>query len=306
MHLIDTFYLVKPFMPRRMQLALRSAVIRRKRSRYADRWPIDPTAGGIPPGWSGWPEGKRFAVVLTHDVDTSRGQVRCQQLVKLEDRMGFCSSFNFVPERYPVSETLRNELASNGFEVGVHGLRHDGNLFASRGKFLEDAVQINRYMKEWNAVGFRSPCMFHNLEWIADLAVEYDASTFDTDPFEPQPDGVGTIFPFMVGSGPRGYVELPYTLAQDFTLFILMRERTIDIWKKKIDWIVRRGGMVLVNVHPDYMYFDQGKPGLEEYPAQLYVDLLIYFRTAYEGQYWHALPKDVAKFWRGRIHLPSL
>lgn len=305
MHLVDTFYLVKPFIPRRMQLALRSAVIRRKRSRYADRWPIDPTAGETPTGWSGWPEGKRFAVVLTHDVDTARGHARCQQLAKLEDRMGFRSSFNFVPERYTVSETLRNELTFNGFEVGVHGLRHDGNLFASRGKFLEEAVQINRYIKEWNAVGFRSPCMFHNLEWIAYLAVEYDTSTFDTDPFEPQSDGVGTIFPFVVASGPREYVELPYTLAQDFTLFILMRERTIDIWKKKIDWIVQQGGMILVNVHPDYMCFDPAKPGLEEYPVQLYGNLLAYLRTAYEGQYWHALPRDVAKFWRERMHLPS-
>ena len=30
------------------------------------------------------------------------------------------------------------------------------------------------------------------------LNIAYDASTFDTDPFEPQPDGVNTIFPFWV------------------------------------------------------------------------------------------------------------
>lgn len=306
MQLVDTFYLVKPFIPRRMQLAIRSAVIRRKRSHYADRWPIDPAAGETPPGWPGWPEAKRFAVVLTHDVDTAKGHAECRQLMKLEEQMGFRSSFNFVPERYVVSETLRNELTSNGFEVGVHGLRHDGNLFASREHFLAEAAQINRYMKEWNAVGFRSPCMFHNLEWIADLAVEYDASTFDTDPFEPQPDGVGTVFPFMVGNGPREYVELPYTLAQDFTLFILMRERTIDVWKKKIDWIVQRGGMVLVNTHPDYMCFDTRKPALEEYSVHLYADLLAYLQTAYDGEYWHALPVDVAKFWRSRMRSQAL
>lgn len=307
MHLVDTFYLVKPFIPRRMQLAIRSAVIRHKRSRYADRWPIDPAAGETPPGWPGWPEGKRFAVVLTHDVDTAKGHAGSRQLMELEKQMGFRSSFNFVPERYAVSETLRNELTSNGFEVGVHGLRHDGNLFASREKFLDEAVQINWYMKEWNAVGFRAPCMFHNLEWIADLDIEYDASTFDTDPFEPQPDGLRTIFPLMVNNGPhtKEYVELPYTLSQDFTLFILMREQTTDIWKKKVDWIVRQGGMVLVNTHPDYMCFNPEKPGLEEYPAQLYADLLTYLHTAYEGQYWHALPKDVAKFLRGQIHSSS-
>ena len=50
------------------------------------------------------------------------------------------------------------------------------------------------------------------------------ASTFDTDPIEPQPDGVRTIFPFLV-ERPDGssYVELPYTLAQDSTLFLVLR-----------------------------------------------------------------------------------
>ena len=104
--------------------------------------------------------------------------------------------------------------------------------------------------------------MHHNLEWIHDLDIEY-ASTFDTDPFEPQSDGVGTIFPFWVSgnSNQKGYVELPYTLPQDFTLFILMKEKNIDIWKQKLDWIAENGGMALVNTHPDYMNFDEADPG---------------------------------------------
>ena len=118
--------------------------------------------------------------------------------------------------------------------------------------------------------------MHHNLAWIHDLEIEYDASTFDTDPFEPQPDGVGTIFPFWVSKDgtQKGYVELPYTLPQDFTLFILMKEKNIDIWKQKLDWIAENGGMALVNTHPDYMNFDDGKLGIEEYPAQYYQSCL--------------------------------
>ena len=45
--------------------------------------------------------------------------------------------------------------------------------------------------------------MQHNLQWLHALNAEYDSSTFDTDPFEPEPDGVGTIFPFWV-PGPNG------------------------------------------------------------------------------------------------------
>ncbi len=96
--------------------------------------------------------------------------------------------------------------------------------------------------------------MHHNLEWIHYLNVEYDASTFDTDPFEPQPDGVGTIFPFWVQEkdNEKGYVELPYTLPQDFTLFILMKEKTTDIWEEKLNWIADNG--IVINA-----------PGLHEF-----------------------------------------
>ena len=70
-------------------------------------------------------------------------------------------------------------------------------LYRFRRVLQQRASIINAYLKEWGAVGFRSPAMHHNLEWLQDLDIEYDASTFDTDPFEPQPDGVGTIFPFL-------------------------------------------------------------------------------------------------------------
>jgi hypothetical protein len=268
---------------------------------YKEVWPIDREAGKAPDGWSGWPEKKQFALVLTHDVEKATGREKCRQLMSLEERMGFRSSFNFVPADYPVSPELRQDLVGNGFEVGVHGLTHDGSLYKSREVFLSQAAGINRYLKEWGAVGFRSPAMHHNLDWLRDLDIEYDLSTFDTDPFEPQPDGMGTIFPFKVdGNASRnGYMELPYTLDQDFTLFILMKEKTIDIWKQKLEWIAEHGGMALLNTHPDYMNFGGTKQGLEEYPAEYYAEFLDYVRTRYGGMYWHALPKEVARFWTG-------
>jgi len=292
------FYSIKPLIPRRLQIAIRQKVVTWQRLRYSNIWPIDESAGKQPEGWSGWPEGKRFALVLTHDVDTEKGQKNCRELIKLEEMLGFRSSFNFVAERYSVSSELRNYLTENGFEVGVHGLYHDGKYFISRKIFQERAVRINHYLREWESVGFRAPSMLRNLEWISDLNIEYDASTFDTDPFEPQPDGVGTIFPFMVRRNPsqKGYVELPYTLSQDFTLFILMKERTVDIWKKKLDWIVEHGGMALVNTHPDYMNFSKSRLRYDEYRARYYEEFLKYIKSRYEGQYWHVLPKDIARY----------
>jgi hypothetical protein len=205
-----------------------------------------------------------------------------------------------VPERYTVSPDLRYLLQERNFEVGVHGLLHDGKYYGSREIFRSRAEKINNYLREWKAVGYRAPSMLHKLDWFHDLTIEYDASTFDTDPFEPHSDGMGTIFPFFLegNNGSRGYVELPYTLPQDHALFVIMQERTIDIWKRKLDWIAQNGGMALVIAHPDYINFNNTKCAREEYPAALYREFLEYIKSRYEGQYWHVLPREMAKFWR--------
>lgn len=297
----NIYYLLKPLIPRRLQLLVRRQIVKRMLSTHRNVWPIDPNSGQVPKGWTGWPKGKKFSLVLTHDVDTKTGQDRCRQLAEMEKRLGFVSSFNFVPKRYRDDQDLRRYLCDNGFEVGVHGLYHDGKYYTSRELFKERAVQINGFLRDWEAVGFRSPSMLHNLEWILDLDILYDASTFDTDPFEPQPDGVHTIFPFIVppvAPTQNGYVELPYTLPQDFTLFVLMKEQSVDIWKRKTDWIAEKGGMVLLNVHPDYLKFTPGKPKIEEYSVEHYEEYLIYVREKYENCYLHLLPREMAKFWK--------
>ncbi|MCX8022630.1 MAG: hypothetical protein N2745_07645 [Syntrophorhabdaceae bacterium] len=294
------YNIIKPILPRWLQIYLRRALVRVKLLRYRNVWPIDSSSGIPPEGFTGWPEKKKFALVLTHDVDTQRGHDRCRSLMEIEKSMGFRSSFNFVAKKYTVSRELREEIASSGFEVGLHGLYHDGRLYESKEIFLERARILNQYLKDWNVVGFRSPSMHHRLDWIHELDIEYDASTFDTDPFEPQPDGMGTIFPFFVkGEGEKGYVELPYTLPQDFTLFIIMGHRDTHIWEEKLEWIVEKGGMALMNTHPDYMVFKKEKPSIEEYPVEYYSGFLEYIKKNYEGEYWHVLPREIARFWRG-------
>lgn len=295
------YYRFKPMMPRWLQLALRRSYYTLKRPFCANSWPICEQCGVPPANWTGWPNGKRFAFVLTHDVETAKGQDRCHELMQLEEEMGFRSSFNFVPLRYNVSPTLRKDLINKGFEVAVHDLYHDGKLYKNHDAFKGHAKAINQYLKEWGSVGFRSASMLHNLDWLHYLNVEYDASTFDTDPFQPQTDGIGTIFPFWVNSkgSNGGYVEMPYSLAQDHTLFIILRQRDIAVWKRKLQWVASKGGMALIIVHPDYMGFNKKKVGQDEYDADLYRQLLGHLKSEYEGQYWSALPRDVARFVKG-------
>jgi glycosyltransferase involved in cell wall biosynthesis len=305
------YYTFKPFIPKRIRYALRRSVALRKRLSYSDVWPVDEIAGRTPDGWPGWPDGKKFAVVLTHDVEGLSGVAKTPVLQQLEIAQGFRSSFNFVPEgEYRISQDYRKQLTDAGFEVGIHDLHHDGKLFRGHKSFTKSAVKINQYLQQWNAVGFRAGFMLRNLDWYHQLNVLYDASTFDTDPLEPMPSGMRTIYPFWLDN-PKpnvgkdqptrpGYVELPYTLPQDSTTYIILGETTPKLWLDKLHWIAKHGGMVLLNTHPDYMQFAHTDKGLGLYPSEHYVEFLRTIRELYAGQYWNPLPKEIALWYKDR------
>jgi glycosyltransferase involved in cell wall biosynthesis len=326
---IRLYYLLKPLLPARLRLALRRWRANRILKRCAAHWPVYEAAGRRPDGWPGWPSGKEFAFVLTHDVEGQEGLDRCRQLAEMEMEHGFRSSFNFIPEgAYQVPEELLKWLQENGFETGIHDLRHDGTLFQSRKSFGRDAAVINRHLESRGDGGFRAGFMLHRLDWLHALNIQYDASTFDVDPFEAQQDGVQTVFPFWVPlpdpaadsfgggngaggtkaaprqSGPgrtadaNGYVELPYTLVQDYNLFVVLKARSIDVWKQKLCWLATRGGMALLDSHPDYMAMPGSAPGDSEFPVERYREFLNHVRSEYEGRYWHALPREVAGWCR--------
>jgi hypothetical protein len=151
---------------------------------------------------------------------------------------------------------------------------------------MRRAERINTYLKELDAVGFRSPLTMRNPEWMQALEIEYDLSFFDTDPHEPMPGGTMSIWPFNLGH----FVELPYTLMQDYTLTAVLGETTPQLWLQKAEFIERHHGMILLNAHPDYL----SKP----VNWKIYADFLQAIR--HRGGYWHALPRDTARWWRAR------
>jgi len=307
--ILKTYYVLKPLIPRRLQILLRRRRARSVRNSFA-HWPIEEklenlkrdifetlirTNGEIPFIWF-WPQGIRFAFVITHDVETQKGLRNIERICEVEKEYGFRSSWNFVPERYFVDSRLLERLVNDGFEIGIHGLKHDGKLFNSKKSFDERMKKIKKYAREWGAVGFRSPATQRNPSWMKNIPFEYDSSFPDTDPYEPQPGGCLSIFPFFMGN----VVELPITLAQDHTLFEILGYKDISIWKQKIDWIKKMNGIALVIVHPDYMRPGKGRGRSKEggYSIDYYKELLQHVKN--KGNYWHGLPRDLAQWWRRR------
>jgi peptidoglycan/xylan/chitin deacetylase (PgdA/CDA1 family) len=298
-----TYYLLKPVIPRTLIRVLRRLYTGSFDSKKDSYWPIDPRfpafqwevlrqlltqAGNESMEFMRlWPENHRFAFVLTHDVETADGQNFVRKVADLEESLGFRSSFNFVLERYPLDINLMQELRQRGFEIGCHGLHHDGKLFDSRAGFQQKAEKINARLKEYGMKGFRAPLTHRNPEWMQALEIQYDLSFFDTDPYEPIPGGAMTIWPFFIGH----FVELPYTLVQDYTLTSVLAEKSARIWLEKVDFIERYHGMALLNSHPDYLRVQK--------VWDVYNEFLVAMKQR-EG-YWHALPCDAAQWWKDRL-----
>jgi hypothetical protein len=294
------YYALKPVLPRPVQIALRRRYMKSQAQAAFPAWPIEPVVvntlqaykrrqldGRDKFHWIGyWPKGSRFACAITHDVEWDTGLRRAPDLQRLEEEFGFCSSWNLVPERYPIDMSIVDDLRVHGGEIGIHGLHHDGRLFQSLAIYRSRMQKINAYANAWKAVGFRSPSTLRNAEWMREMTFLYDSSFPDTDPYEPQPGGCCTIWPYAIGK----MLELPMTMPQDHTLFEIHQMTDISVWKKKAAWLAANGGLLLLNVHPDYMLADDR--------LAKYRELLHYLRTL-PGM-WHALPREIAQWWLDR------
>ena len=99
----------------------------------------------------------------------------------------------------------------------------------------------------------------------------------------------------------HSYVELPYTLPQDFTIFVILRQNEISTWTEKLDWIAEHRGMALLNTHPDYMHFPGSRRRSYTYDVELYERFLDHVQRKYRESSWQALPRDVARYWREAV-----
>jgi len=240
-----------------------------------------------------WPEGARGCLVMTHDVETAAGRDFTSALMDLDDSFGFKSSFQVVPEdRYEIPGEYVQEIRGRGFELNIHDLNHDGLLFREREEFLRRAVKINEYIRKYQARGFRSGAMYRNQDWYDACEFSYDMSVPNVGHLEPQRGGCCTVMPYFIGK----VLEVPLTTTQDYSLFHILKDFSLDLWKRQLALIREKHGLMSFTAHPDYLIKLQART--------VYVSLLHYLRQMVSKEkIWVALPGDVDRWWRARSRM---
>jgi hypothetical protein len=301
----SAYYFLRPLMHVNVRKHIQRAHLNGWQNLVFPRWPVDTTvediseqlllrsmkakgADRVPFVWF-WPNGARSCVVMTHDVEAERGQEYCRELMDLDDSFGVKASFQLVPEgRYDISAALIEGIRDRAFEVNIQDLNHDGHLFREKEEFLRRAQRINRYAEIYGARGFRAAVLYRNQDWYDALNFSYDMSVPNVAHLDPQQGGCCTVMPYFVGD----MLEIPLTTTQDYMLFHLLSDYSLDLWKTQTESIVKKNGVVSFIVHPDYV--------IEKRARDVYRGLLDFLRDLGAKQLWFALPGEVDQWWRAR------
>jgi glycosyltransferase involved in cell wall biosynthesis len=307
--MVRAYYLIRPLLPVSVRKHLQRWSLRNWERLPFPHWPVDRTVDQmfeqtmllslraqstdqIPFIWF-WPEGATSCGIMTHDVETAMGVRSSPYLMDMEDAFGIKGSFQIIPEnRYEVTDEFLDSIRGRGFEVVVHDLNHDGNLFRDREQFLRRAEKINSYKERFGATGFRSAVLYRRQSWFDALDFSYDMSVPNVAHLDPQRGGCCTVMPYFVGK----ILELPVTTTQDYTLFNILNDYSIDLWKKQINLIMEKHGLISFIVHPDYVGGSRERTVYEALLAHL-ADL------RKENGVWIATPGEVDRWWRQRAEM---
>jgi hypothetical protein len=95
--------------------------------------------------------------------------------------------------------------------------------------------------------------------------------------------------PYFVGD----VLELPLTMVQDYSLFFILGDYSTQLWRRQMDTIRGRNGLISIITHPDYLTGPNEQAVYRELLAQI-----AELRNA--GQTWVSQPGDINDWWRAR------
>ena len=147
-----------------------------------------------------WPDGAPACAMMTHDIEGQAGLDFCDELMDIDDSYAIKSAFQLIPGGREASwRRTALRMRERGFEVNLHDLNHDGQLFARKDTFRRQAKRINEHAREFGCDGFRSGAMYREQQWFEAFEFSYDMSVPNAAHLEPQRGGCCTVMPYFVG-----------------------------------------------------------------------------------------------------------
>ena len=201
-----------------------------------------------------WKRGKKFAVVLSHDIDTEEGLLSVHKFLELEEKYNFKSTNFVVGNYYKLKEEVLQFIVKEGHEIACHGDTHDALLpYLSEENIQKRLDKCRGFFKKYGVVGFRAPSLLISEKLDKNLSTyfKYDSSVTDTELFMPDSEVSGscTVFPFFK----KDVLRIPITLPMDSSLLFLgyNEDQVLELWKKKFDFIKKIGGVAMIVTHAE-------------------------------------------------------
>lgn len=252
-----------------------------------------------------WPEGKKYAVVFTHDVDTEwlfKNDSWLRRFKDCEEQSGIRSAWYTVPLAIKATKTKEwlRTMHRDGHEIGAHGYDHNATLPNLKMEKME--LQLKRSYEIVSSligsgeIGYRSPWLTRNANLCIALRNSgflYD-TTFPTSDFQRNNaianNGVCTVFPFTR----EGLPILPVTIPQD-VMYISLSKPAMDFYKwieELVQTVKGAGGVAVISTHLQ-PHHSANESMLEGYKY-------ITERLGADKEAWHTTPKEVIKHFKSK------
>ncbi|MEO1626823.1 MAG: polysaccharide deacetylase family protein [Bacteroidota bacterium] len=244
-----------------------------------------------------WPDGKKYAVCFTHDVDTDwvfRNDAWLDKFREAEENNGIASAWYIVPKEVKSAKAkkLIGSLVASGHEIGAHGYTHDPGLPQLPEKKLREYMKkshgIIRALSD-EEIGYRAPWLAREasmFEILQETGFAYDSSVPNADFVgnnEHSNNGCCTVFPYLRNKLPI----LPLTIPLD-TIATPLNKSPIEFY----DWVIditekikKVGGVVVITTHTT-PHFSANDPMIKAY--HYFIEKITADKEA-----WITLPRNI-------------
>jgi len=230
--------------------------------------------------------GKSAVICLSHDIDTLQGYRFSPKLMQLESHYGIPSVVNVLTHGdYKLDSAFLSELASEGFEIGLHGYRHELGMARRPFDRIKNEIETSlSFLRSFGVEvkGFRAPGLSISpavLSVLEDLNFIYDSSIQLCNRAY---HSCGISFPYKYPG--KNFWEIPLTV-QDNVFFRdarIREKKVLQIIEEILLQTIELRGVTYFNFHPCLV--------MQRVPFyRTFLETLI----KYKDFVWFALPGDL-------------